>query len=173
MVQWDKPSRVRTDHVTTRTIVLSHNQQTIAQQAPAKYSRLSHSYMYSGLILKNSIHAAVDSHSPLQKKHEKAEHCFAVIGSYMNFAAQTQREALSVGNSHRSAGPRPTTLEEDREIFVDFSSNFMFMIWDSRYEDLQFFWLSFKHWKHFTHKHLETQGCILSTVATDGLQCSA
>ena len=28
----------------------------------------------------------------------------------------------SVGNSHRSASPRPTTLEEDREIFVDFSS---------------------------------------------------
>ena len=26
----------------------------------------------------------------------------------------------SVGNSHRSAGPRPTTLEEDRELFVDF-----------------------------------------------------
>ena len=96
MVQWDKPSRVRTDHVTTRTIVLSHNQQTIAQQAPAKYSRLSHSYMYSGLILKNSIHAAVDSHSPLQKKHEKAEHCFAVIGSYMNCAAETQREAPEV-----------------------------------------------------------------------------
>ena len=28
----------------------------------------------------------------------------------------------SVGNSHRSAGPRPTTFEEDRELFVDFSS---------------------------------------------------
>ena len=28
----------------------------------------------------------------------------------------------SVGNSHRSASPRPTTLEEDRELFVDFSS---------------------------------------------------
>ena len=28
----------------------------------------------------------------------------------------------SVGNSHRSAGPRPTTLEEDRKLFVDFSS---------------------------------------------------
>ena len=27
----------------------------------------------------------------------------------------------SVGNSHRSAGPRPTTLEEDRGLFVDFS----------------------------------------------------
>ena len=28
----------------------------------------------------------------------------------------------SVGNSHRSAGPRPTTLEEGWELFVDFSS---------------------------------------------------
>ena len=28
----------------------------------------------------------------------------------------------SVGNSHRSAGPRPTTLEEDRKLFVNFSS---------------------------------------------------
>ena len=28
----------------------------------------------------------------------------------------------SDGNSHRSAGPRPTTLKEDRELFVDFSS---------------------------------------------------
>ena len=27
----------------------------------------------------------------------------------------------SVGNSHRSASRRPTTLEEDRELFVDFS----------------------------------------------------
>ena len=28
----------------------------------------------------------------------------------------------SVGNSHRSAGPRPTTLEEDQELFIEFSS---------------------------------------------------
>ena len=28
----------------------------------------------------------------------------------------------SVGNSHRSTGPRPTTLEEDWKLFVDFSS---------------------------------------------------
>ena len=27
----------------------------------------------------------------------------------------------SVGNSHRSVSPRPTTLEEDRELFVNFS----------------------------------------------------
>ena len=32
------------------------------------------------------------------------------------------RLTTSVGNSHRSAGPRPTTLEEDRKLFVDFSS---------------------------------------------------
>ena len=38
-------------------------------------------------------------------------------------------------------GSRLTTLEEDREHFV----NFMFTIWDSRHEDLQLFWLSFKH----------------------------
>ena len=30
--------------------------------------------------------------------------------------------------------------------FCWFFFNFMFMIWDSRYEDLQLFWLSFKHW---------------------------
>ena len=29
---------------------------------------------------------------------------------------------FSVGNSHRSASSRPTTLEEDQELFVDFSS---------------------------------------------------
>ena len=28
----------------------------------------------------------------------------------------------SVANSHRSASPRPTTLEEDQQLFVDFSS---------------------------------------------------
>ena len=30
--------------------------------------------------------------------------------------------------------------------FCWFFFNFMFMIWDSRQEDLQLFWLSFKHW---------------------------
>ena len=50
----------------------------------------------------------------------------------------------TVGNSHRSASPRPTTLEEDQELFVDFSSiPSMFMIWDSSHEDLQLFdWVS-------------------------------
>ena len=50
----------------------------------------------------------------------------------------------SVGNSHRSEddnfGGRPET-------FCWFFFNFMFMIWDSRHEDLQLFWLSFKHWE--------------------------
>ena len=31
--------------------------------------------------------------------------------------------------------------------------NFMFMIWDSRHEDLQLFWLSFKHWCHGISNH--------------------
>ena len=34
---------------------------------------------------------------------------------------------ISIGNSHRFAGPRPTTLEEDRELFVDFS--LMLCLW--------------------------------------------
>ena len=33
-----------------------------------------------------------------------------------------QMVPVSVGNSHRSASPRPRTLEKDRELFVDFSS---------------------------------------------------
>ena len=45
----------------------------------------------------------------------------------------------SVGTSHRSASPRPRTLEEDRKIFI-FFFNLMFMIWDSRHKDLQLFW---------------------------------
>ena len=50
----------------------------------------------------------------------------------------------SVGNSHRSASLRLTTLEEDWELFVDFPSNYlMFMIWDSSHEDLKLFdWVS-------------------------------
>ena len=36
-------------------------------------------------------------------------------------SALVQTMACSVGNSHRSACPRPTTLEEDREILVDFT----------------------------------------------------
>ena len=35
--------------------------------------------------------------------------------------------------THRSAGPRLTTFEEDQKLFVDFFSNFMFMMWDSRH----------------------------------------
>ena len=44
----------------------------------------------------------------------------------------------SVGNTHWSASLRPTTLEKDWELFVDFSS-ILFMIWDSSHEDLQLF----------------------------------
>ena len=32
------------------------------------------------------------------------------------------------------------------ETFCWFFFNFIFMIWDSSHEDLQLFWLSFKHW---------------------------
>ena len=39
-----------------------------------------------------------------------------------NRMLKSRLPACSVGNSHRSAGPRPTTLEEPRELFVDFSS---------------------------------------------------
>ena len=33
----------------------------------------------------------------------------------------TMEAKNSVGNSHRSVGPRLTTLEEDQKLFVDFS----------------------------------------------------
>ena len=33
--------------------------------------------------------------------------------------------------------------------FCWFFFNFMFMICDSRHEDLQLFWLSFQHWRHY------------------------
>ena len=33
--------------------------------------------------------------------------------------------------------------------FCWFFFNFMFIIWDSRQEDLQLFWLSFKHWVQY------------------------
>ena len=35
--------------------------------------------------------------------------------------------------------------------FCWFFFNFMFKIWDSWHEDLQFFWLSFKHWAYGQH----------------------
>ena len=49
--------------------------------------------------------------------------------------------------------------------FCWFFFNFMFMIWDSRHEDLQLFWLSFKHCYEeflFFYNHLSwlTQGVI-------------
>ena len=50
----------------------------------------------------------------------------------------------SVGNSHRSTGLRPTTLEEDRELFVDFSLILCLWIEISRHEDLQLFLTEFQ-----------------------------
>ena len=52
--------------------------------------------------------------------------------------------ASSVGNSHRSASPKPTTLEEDQELFLIF---LQFYVYDLRFKP----WgpttfLSFKHW---------------------------
>ena len=38
------------------------------------------------------------------------------------FFFKKQEVSYSVGNSHRSAGLRPTTLGEDRKHFIDFSS---------------------------------------------------
>ena len=49
----------------------------------------------------------------------------------------------SVGNCHMSAD----NFGGRSETFCWFFFNFMFMIWDSRHEDLQLFWLSFKHWE--------------------------
>ena len=45
----------------------------------------------------------------------------------------------SVPNYCQSVCPKQTTLEEDRELFLKIFFNFMFMIWDSRQEDWQFF----------------------------------
>ena len=52
----------------------------------------------------------------------------------------------SVGNSHGSASPRPTTLQKDRELLVNFSLILClwFMIWNSRHEDLQLCFTEFQ-----------------------------
>ena len=42
-----------------------------------------------------------------------------------------KRLEISVGNSHRSAGPRPPTLEEDRELFLIF---LQFYVYDLRFK---------------------------------------
>ena len=52
----------------------------------------------------------------------------------------------SVGNSHRSASPRPTTLEEDWELLADFSSILCLWFEIQAMRTYNFFWLSFKHW---------------------------
>ena len=46
---------------------------------------------------------------------------------------------ISVGNSHRSASPRSTTLEEDRELFVDFSS--ILSLWENSRRTREFHFL--------------------------------
>ena len=51
----------------------------------------------------------------------------------------------SIGNSHRSADPRPTTLEEDQELFVDFSSVLCLWFEIQGMRTYNFFLLSFKH----------------------------
>ena len=56
-----------------------------------------------------------------------------------------QWNVTSVGNSHRSASWRPTTLEEDRELFVEFSSILCFWF-EIQGMNPTTFWLSFKHW---------------------------
>ena len=48
-------------------------------------------------------------------------HIIHALAENTSEAYTAERLPTSVGNSHRSAGPRPTTLEEDRELFVDFS----------------------------------------------------
>ena len=44
--------------------------------------------------------------------------------------------------------------------FCWFFFNFMFMIWDSRHEDLQLFWLSFKHCYYYYYYYISWINCI-------------
>ena len=60
--------------------------------------------------------------------------------------ATAKKDTSCVGNSHRSASPRPTiNFGGGPGTLCWFFFNFMFTIWDSSHEDLQVFWLSFKH----------------------------
>ena len=63
------------------------------------------------------------------------------------FPAETQRNnvIISVGNSHQSL---ICQLWRRTGNFCWFLFNFTFMIWDSRHEDWQLLWLSFKHWHY-------------------------
>ena len=51
-----------------------------------------------------------------------AQDCGNFSALAMELLQACARPSISVGNSHRPASPRPTTLEEDRKLFVDFSS---------------------------------------------------
>ena len=76
---------------------------------------------------------------------------------------QTIRILNSVPNYCQSVSPKQTTLEADPELLF----NFMFMIWDSRLQDWQLFWLSFEHWSsrsvvtRFNHQNLRADLRIL------------
>ena len=80
----------------------------------------------------------------------------------------------SVPNCCQSVCPKQTNLEGDLEFFLKIFFNFMFMIWDSRQRDWQFFWLSFEHWIGaqliFTNEY---QLCISHFLPTDvhGVAC--
>ena len=67
------------------------------------------------------IHSEGNSH--LSLTNSSIGYKIIVISVSKFWAAWVENwRGCSVGNSHRSASPRPTTLEEDRKIFVDFSS---------------------------------------------------
>ena len=51
-----------------------------------------------------------------------------------------------VNSPHKGPVSRKMVPFDDVIMFCWFFFNFMFMIWDSWHEDLQLFWLSFKHW---------------------------
>ena len=61
-----------------------------------------------------------------------------------------QWNGISIGNCHRSASPRPTTLEKDRELFVNFS--LILCLW-FEIQDLRaynfFDWISNTEWDAF------------------------
>ena len=104
-----------------------------------------------------------------------------MIWQIKGFSVSSPSIACSVGNSHRSASPRPTTLEEDRELFVNFS---LILCWWFEIQDLRtynfFDWISNTdclqtgHWVRVDHHIMmdwvhvlvivqcQTDGCSLS-----------
>ena len=91
----------------------------------------------------------------------KVSWCFTIYVMCSIYRRLTTKSLIPV--LEIPTGSRPTTLEEDREHFV----NFMFTIWDSRHEDLQLFWLSFKHC--LTHWGRVTHICVsdLTSIGSD------